>query len=338
MQLDAWIEELKAFDAKLELVSVRGFGPDSLRPALRQYAIADALLSLAARWLKKLNGVVNAGPLKGWQAAAAKMNLHTDVSTWVGDAFQRLDYFCAVVGPEVPEEKSFVTDPTSQDLAPLVCATPEGTVSRVLELACNRWWHKLDEVVLDPLKEQLKQRKEEQNRLKDELRLDEVRKDYERAKKLADRQDELKREIKALREEIAEKTDSSKRLRREIDSWTCAEAATWEEWLGTQPLFDVVASLDGKRPPPATIAEFIVQESLYAPDINDGVRVNIAPLQKAGLLHADVLDSKDADKAISDRAEWRADERRWVREGKLPQPGWVLADGHHANGQQEVGR
>jgi len=74
--------------------------------------------------------------------------------------------------------------------------------------------------------------------------------------------------------------------------------------------------------PPQSVADFITQESRYAPDINDGVRVNIAPIQKAGLLHADVLDAKDADKAIADRAEWRADERRWVREGKLPQPGW----------------
>jgi hypothetical protein len=35
-----------------------------------------------------------------------------------------------------------------------------------------------------------------------------------------------------------------------------------------------------------------------------------------------VLARKDVDKAIADRAGWRADERRWVREGKLPRPGW----------------
>jgi hypothetical protein len=50
--------------------------------------------------------------------------------------------------------------------------------------------------------------------------------------------------------------------------------------------------------------------------------VNIAPLQKVGLLAAEVIAKKDVEKAISDRAEWRADERRWCREGKLPQPGW----------------
>jgi len=44
--------------------------------------------------------------------------------------------------------------------------------------------------------------------------------------------------------------------------------------------------------------------------------------QKAGLLAAEVIAKKDLEKAISDRAEWRADERRWCREGKLPKCGW----------------
>jgi hypothetical protein len=67
---------------------------------------------------------------------------------------------------------------------------------------------------------------------------------------------------------------------------------------------------------------FCLQEQLYDPDLNDGVRVNIAPLQKSGLLAADVLTNKDVQRAIEDRAEWRAEERRWCREGKLPKPGW----------------
>jgi hypothetical protein len=81
---------------------------------------------------------------------------------------------------------------------------------------------------------------------------------------------------------------------------------------------------DGQAAQPATLAEFEAQEMRYDPDINDGVRVNIAPLQKHGLLAADVLDAKDIEKAIADRAEWRADERRWCREGKLPKPGWWI--------------
>jgi hypothetical protein len=54
-----------------------------------------------------------------------------------------------------------------------------------------------------------------------------------------------------------------------------------------------------------------------------GVRVNIAPIQLAGLLPGEVLRAADAKKAIADRARWRSDERRWVREGKLPRPGWL---------------
>jgi hypothetical protein len=74
--------------------------------------------------------------------------------------------------------------------------------------------------------------------------------------------------------------------------------------------------------PPATLADFIAQESAYAPDINDGGRVNIAPLQAAGLLAAEVLAKKDLPLAIANRA----DERRWVREGKLPRPGWWASE------------
>jgi SAM-dependent methyltransferase len=81
-------------------------------------------------------------------------------------------------------------------------------------------------------------------------------------------------------------------------------------------------SPDGVKPSPEDRAALLRQEQRYLPDLNDGVRVNIAPLQKAGLLAAEVLAKKDLEQAIADRAEWRADERRWCREGKLPRPGW----------------
>ena len=108
----------------------------------------------------------------------------------------------------------------------------------------------------------------------------------------------------------------------DIEAWRSDEPTKWGDWLAEQPMFDQISSLDDRRPPPKTIAEFVAQESMYVPNFNDGVRVNIAPLQKAGILAADVLAPKDVDKAIADRAEWRADERRWVRKGILPRPGW----------------
>ncbi len=85
---------------------------------------------------------------------------------------------------------------------------------------------------------------------------------------------------------------------------------------------DAWTSRDGVQPPPSDRAAFLAQEGRYDPDLNDGVRVNVAPLQKAGLLSDDVIAAKDLAKAIADRATWRADERRWCREGKLSRPGW----------------
>jgi len=92
--------------------------------------------------------------------------------------------------------------------------------------------------------------------------------------------------------------------------------------LAAKAQLDKWTSRDGRARAPEKSDAFLAQEGRYDPDLNDGVRVNIAPLQRAGLLAAEVLAGKDVEKAIADRAEWRADERRWCREGKLPQPGW----------------
>ncbi len=74
---------------------------------------------------------------------------------------------------------------------------------------------------------------------------------------------------------------------------------------------------------PAERADLLRQERAWRVDLNGGVRVNIAPVQLADLLVSDVLKTADAKKAIADRARWRADERRWVRAGKLPRCGWM---------------
>jgi SAM-dependent methyltransferase len=96
---------------------------------------------------------------------------------------------------------------------------------------------------------------------------------------------------------------------------------TLDKVAAKEPL-DKWTSRDGRSRTPETQDAFFAQERRYEPDLNDGVRVNIAPLQRAGLLAADVLPAKDLEKAITDRSEWRAHERRWCRDGKLPQPGW----------------
>jgi hypothetical protein len=100
--------------------------------------------------------------------------------------------------------------------------------------------------------------------------------------------------------------------------------------IAAQEPLDKWTSWDGRSPAPASREAFLAQERRYDPDLNDGVRVNIAPLQRAGLLAADVLAAKDVEQAIADRAAWRADERRWCREGKLPQPGWWVIGANQA--------
>jgi len=77
---------------------------------------------------------------------------------------------------------------------------------------------------------------------------------------------------------------------------------------------------------PASRDALLAQERAWVVDLNDGVRVNIAPVQLAGVLASDVLKGADANKALDDRARWRADERRWVREGVLPRCGWMAQD------------
>jgi hypothetical protein len=55
----------------------------------------------------------------------------------------------------------------------------------------------------------------------------------------------------------------------------------------------------------------------YEPLIDDGVRVNIAPLQKFGLLASPVLAAKDVDRAIADRNRWREDDKEQTTIWKL---------------------
>ena len=119
--------------------------------------------------------------------------------------------------------------------------------------------------------------------------------------------------------------DAALALRARVHAWRPATIGI-SSFVSGVPILDPVCGEPGK-PTPATLDEFVRAEGAYKPDVNDGVRVNIAPLQKAGVLAADVLASKEVGPAIADRAVWRADERRWVREGRLPQPGWWPKEG-----------
>ncbi|MFH1123004.1 MAG: hypothetical protein V1758_05030 [Pseudomonadota bacterium] len=312
--------ELKAFDGILPEIIATGFGPEVLRPQLRQYALNDAMLCLKARWLKKLSGLIQDGPLADWQKQADQTGLHADFSTWISDAMTHLDHHCAVVGPAPPEEKTLDADPTAKELAQMICTQAEAMLMDAIQCACKVWWKSFDSRVLKPVSEKIRDAKKELQSLKEES-LD-PKHDFNKQSDIKRKMNALKSDIKVWQNELALKTGQGKTVRDTIESWPCPEALTWEQWLAGQDLYDKISSLNARRPPPLTVREFIRQESLYQPDINDGVRVNIAPLQRAGLLTADALAAKDVDKAIADRAAWRDDERRWYREGKLPKPGW----------------
>lgn len=120
---------------------------------------------------------------------------------------------------------------------------------------------------------------------------------------------------------VAELEAFAAKLRQVDESgFACADL---DKLLASEPLDRW--SGDGHSAP-TNLDELLRNERAWHVDINDGVRVNVAPLQLAGALAGDVLKTADAQKAIADRARWRADERRWVREGKLPRCGWMPDD------------
>ncbi|MFG0262623.1 MAG: hypothetical protein ACF788_09560, partial [Novipirellula sp. JB048] len=359
VELEEAITELQAFDDKLAAIAKSGFGPAKLLPTLRQYSFDDAMLAMKARWLKRLSelldespgedtadGTREASPLDQWQGQAIETGLHPELAGWIAEELSNLDHFCSQVGPKAPDAKKTPDDPTAADVAELIRPETASMQTHSFGLACGVWWGKFDDAVLAPIKERIKQLKAEQKELNAEIKRrkaegtklkGDAAKDESRtashdgnssfqldasSASLKERLDEVKAKIKKFTRELNAKSAKAKAIRDSIQAWRSSEPDQWHDWLAEGPLFDQVSSLDERRTPPKTIAEFIAQESLYAPDINDGVRVNIAPLQKAGVLAADVLAAKDVDKAIADRAEWRSDERRWVREGKLPQCGW----------------
>jgi len=184
------------------------------------------------------------------------------------------------------------------------------TKKRRPAFACLVYYHKLDGDTLHKIKNQyvgpLQQRYETEIRGIEGVR----------AASRTEAQEQRFRELEGL---IAELKAFGNTLTDVAENGFSSK--TLEKIAKSEPL-DSWCSIDGKRPAPADREAFLRQEKSYTPDINDGVRVNVAPLQKAGLLAADVIAKKDLEKAISDRAEWRADERRWCREGKLPRCGW----------------
>ena len=320
-ELEVLVDELNRFDAQLQAVVETGFCPAPFQPRLRQLAVDDAMLAMKARWLARLRETLQAAPLAEWQTAATALGHHAEFPRWIAEAIAHLPHHCSKAGAQSPDAEKLPEDPTPISLAAVICAETDRMTATALDFVCAEWMHEWDTHVVDPLRTRIAAANDALDTLAGELEtLD--RRNTTRVEEIAREQKRLRAEVKSLKAEIKTKTEKAGQLAASIRKWTSPELAKWESWLASGPLFDEVSTLDGHRAAPVTIRDFVQQESFYAPDLNDGVRVNIAPLQRAGLLPADVIAGKDVDKAIADRAEWRADERRWVREGKLPQCGW----------------
>ena len=245
------IPELKTFDRVLSDVIANGFGPEDMKSMLRQYAVNDAMLCLKARWLKKMSGVVQVGPLAVWQQQADTTGLHADFSAWISEAIAHLDHHSHVVGPKPPEEKTLDTDPTSKELAGMICAEAETMLTDAMKCACTVWWKSFDSQVLKPVSEKIRDAKKELQSLKERSQYPEsdvnVLAEIKRSIAI------LKSDIKVWQNELAIKTGQGKSVRDAIESWFFPEALTWEPWLAGQEMYDQLSSLNAKRPPPRTV-------------------------------------------------------------------------------------
>ena len=321
VELGNRIEELKTFDDQLNDVITSGFGPDALLSRIRSAAIAEAVLILKAAWLRKLGTEIQSGPMDGWTSRAKQTELHPDFSTWIARSIARIETYCSQIGPAPDSQRQWDAEPDARQVADFITKDNASLVKDTLRSIYDAWWAEFDLGVVQPLRSQITELNESVKRSKPSLRSIPVSTQKKRGA--------CKEEIKGLRARIKEVKDKQRKcvqvaqgVRQEIEAWSCPSADSWRTWLASQPLYDQLSSVDGLRAPPSDVAGFVAQERGYAPDLNDGVRVNIAPLQRHGLLAADVLASTDLNKAATDRVEWRADERRWCREGKLPRPGW----------------
>jgi hypothetical protein len=266
--------------------------------------------------------------LPTWAATAGAAHLCDEAEAWFRQDLGRLAIWCTNLLP-VPKASTLPADPAeiiTAVLAPRITDEANRVRREAVDRSLSRWRHRVDEKALAPLRDQLKATKERLKVVKRALRGADDTGDQAENNRLRHERTMCEEEIESLQTELARLAAGLKATIDPIQAWLDAadqdKALAWAPWLLIQPLYDRWTSLDGQRPLPASIPAFVAQESRYWPDLNDGVRVNIAPFQRAGLLAFEPLQRKDIEEALSDRMTWRADERKWVRQGDLPQPGW----------------
>jgi hypothetical protein len=286
-EVDQTVRELLEFEAKLRAVEGAGFAT----PDLTAIAVQDALQSLTKPLLARFQADL-APDEAAWREEAAAID--ESLAVPLSEALRRIPLACARAVRQqlaaLATQRKARKEDEREELAPIDGASARAFVVTYATALLG-------------------------------VAIAEVTASWERefagwAREQRDLAVAAGRRPPKLKEEKA----AARKLVDRISRWQPVEAGV-AEFIQALPLLDRTCGQPG-RPIPTTLEEFIAAEGAYRPDVNDGVRVNIAPLQRADLLGADVLVAKDILPAIADRAIWRADERRWVREGRLPQPGW----------------
>jgi hypothetical protein len=303
IQLQEMISELEDFDNKLKDLINRGF--DS--PDLKNIAVDDAEQVIA----------------KAWRAKFAELfNKTEETKEIANDTFKGIKY---VVDQQFQDIVDASYDDFKESISDFIDEVFQN-MSKELELSRPRKKGKVDKFETeDALRKWFTDKKdifaEESRKLIKEIIDGKIeiwfKEDLKQYKKKMEKDSakilhlKLRKAVKKFFDELLKILILDEAVLSSLDSWGM-DLEIYDDFCRVKP----------DKDKPYTFEEFVSQEMHYHPDINDGVRVNIAPLQKLGLLQVNVLQPKDVKKAIADRAEWRSDERRWCREGKLPKPGW----------------
>ena len=163
------LDELQRFDAGLQAVAEVGFGPEPLRPRLRQLAIDEAMLAMKSRWLVRLRDAVENGPLAEWQAAASALGYNPNLPRWIGNAISHLPRHCSRAGAEAPNAETEREDPTPRTLAAIICGETSAMTRSALTLACAEWRREFENHVITPLRSRIAVANEALEHLADEL-------------------------------------------------------------------------------------------------------------------------------------------------------------------------
>lgn len=299
--LEELIQELETFDRTIQTLILSGFDT----PALKKIAVDDAEQVLAIEWRKKIAELFN--------------NSKNDVSQFVEETFTELKYtyLQQFEYKLIESQKKFNEDLTAQVEELYSNMSKELTLSRprkngeVIDFESE---NDLRKWFSDRRGKFVIEAKKWFNENLSAFLTNWIKQDLKTYTKKAG-----KDAVQSLHSAINKSFEIMKEMITNIEFNGIDELESWGMNLD---IYDDFCRIKPNKAKPTTFAEFIHQEMSYLPDINDGVRVNIAPLQKLGILQDIVLQPKDISKAIADRAEWRSDERRWCRDEKLPIPGW----------------